>query len=326
MFGEPFWFFAEYGEYERRLSAVMISCAMLGMGASLSLRDFANVFVLWRGFAIGMAVQILAVPVYAAGFLWLLHQVPEDYSDVAAADMTGVALGIALMAAMPGGSTSNLFTFLGRGNVALSVALTAITTFVCLVTTPIVIELLIAFQIPGELEIDALGIVLDIAIYLIVPVVTGMVIGARMKERRQRFTSVMVRISLVLLGVIVIGSLGAGRLDLPRYGLLGLAAVTLFCLVMQQLAVLVTRATRLDGRDALTVVIEVTVKNVLLALLLLTSMFPHAAFATGDAAHRAVIEAARNGCTYAVLLYGGISLMAGAVSIVVRRTALARRG
>ncbi|NND50065.1 MAG: hypothetical protein HKN60_07415, partial [Rhizobiales bacterium] len=152
MFGEPFWFFTHYGEVERSLSSLMISCAMLGMGASLSLRDFARVFIVWRGFAIGMLIQIALVPVFAGIFISLLALIPQETSGLAPADMTGIVLGIALMAAMPGGSSSNLLTFIGNGNVALSVALTAITTFVCLVTTPIVIELLIAFQIPGTLQ------------------------------------------------------------------------------------------------------------------------------------------------------------------------------
>ena len=62
----------------------------------------------------------------------------------------------------------------------------------------------------------------------------------------------------------------------------------------------------------------------LLAVLLLTTMFPREALSTGDPAQRALIEAARNGCTYVVLLYGGISLVAGAISAAQRRKRLAR--
>ena len=72
MFGEPFWFFSHYGEIERGLSSLMIACAMIGMGASLALRDFARVFVVWRGFAIGMVLQIVLVPVCAGAFIALL--------------------------------------------------------------------------------------------------------------------------------------------------------------------------------------------------------------------------------------------------------------
>ena len=67
MFGEPFWFFTHYGEIERSLSSAMIACAMLGMGGSLSLADFARVFVVWKGFAVGMLLQIVLVPVPSIG-------------------------------------------------------------------------------------------------------------------------------------------------------------------------------------------------------------------------------------------------------------------
>ena len=324
MFGEPFWFFTHYGEIERSLSSAMIACAMLGMGGSLSLADFARVFVVWKGFAVGMLLQIVLVPVCAGIFITLLALIPPELHGLAAADMTGIVLGVALIAAMPGGSSSNLLTFIGNGDVALSVALTAITTFVCLVTTPIVIELLIAFQIPGTITIDAFQIVLDIAIFLIAPVLIGMGIGAMLKQRRGRFTSIMVRISLGLLALIIIGSLGAGRLDLPRYGWLGIAAVAGFCLMIQHLSILTARASKLTGRDGLAIIIEVTVKNVLLAILLLTTMFPQSALSAASPAESAIIEAARNGCTYVVLLYGGVSLAAGAISALQRRKRLAR--
>ena len=63
MTGEPIWFFANYGRIEGELSSVMLALAMLGMGASLTVRDFVAVFRLWRGFAVGMVVQFVLIPV-----------------------------------------------------------------------------------------------------------------------------------------------------------------------------------------------------------------------------------------------------------------------
>jgi BASS family bile acid:Na+ symporter len=325
MAGEPFWFFADYGEYERALSSVMIGAAMLGMGASLTARDFAGVFIVWRGFAVGMLAQILVAPAVAAICIALWSMIPGHLSGLRPEDSAGIAIGIALMAAMPGGSTSNLLTFLGRGNVALSVTLTTITTFVCLITTPVVVELLIAYRIPGELRIDATRIVTDIALFLIVPLICGMGIGAVAGEHKRLFTRIMVRFALAVLALIIVGSVGAGRVDLPRYGWIGLAAVIVFCVLIQQAAVVTAHLAGLGAPDRLAVSIEVTVKNVLLAVLLLTSMFPAAALDAAGGPEREVIEAARNGCTYVVLAFGGVCLIAGASSVIQRRMALAAR-
>lgn len=326
MFTEPFWFFENYSDYERGLSSLMISLAMLGMGASLSVRDFRGVFVVWKGFAVGMGTQILLIPVWAAVMLVMLAHVPQSLTGIAAADATGIAIGIALVAASPGGSASNLFTFLGKGNVALSVALTAITTFVCLVTTPIVVDLLVAAQIPGTVKVDPVRIVLDIALFLIVPLLAGMALRPVLGDRRELFTRTMVRASLLVLAAIIVGSLGAGRINLLRYGWAGPAAIILFCVVMQQIARIASRGAGLTFGDGLAVIIEVTIKNMLLALLLLTSMFPGEALRSLDAAQRPIVEAARDGCIYTVLFYGAVSLVAGTVSVVHARARSASAG
>jgi len=326
MFGEPFWFFQNYGEYERGLSSLMISAAMLGMGAALTVRDFAHVFLVWKGFAIGMITQIILIPAWAGLLLALLALIPPGFSGLAAADSTGIAIGIALMAAMPGGSVTNIFTFLGKGNVALSVALTAITTFLCLITTPIVVELLIAFQFPGTLQVDPLRIVLDIALFLIVPLLVGMAVGAVLKERQATFTKIMLRLSLFTLALIIVGSVGAGRVNFPRYGWLGPVSVILFCVVLQQIGRIAARGAGVAEGDCLTIIIEVTIKNGLLALLLITSMFPHDALRSQDAETVAVIEAARDGCTYTVLLFGAVSLILGTISVIQRRSIIGGAG
>jgi len=319
MTGNSFWFFANYANYERDLSSGMIGIAMLGMGASLTIRDFTGVLLVWKGVAVGMGIQFILVPIWACIVLVLLAQIPANISGLTAADSAGFALGIALIAAMPGGSTSNLLTFVGRGNVALSVTLTAFTTFLCLVTTPILVDYLISFQFPGTLVIDAWDIVLDIALFLVVPLLIGMVSGHLLKSFRVRFTSVMVKLSLLLLGIIIIGSLGAGRLNLPRYGWLGPVVVLVFCACIAIIVKYTTRLCGLNDRDGFTISIEATVKNVLLALLLITTMFPHVEIYAEAPAQRMIIEAARDGCTYVVLLFGGICLATGFVSLLQHR-------
>src|SRR5690606_39128474 len=108
------------------LSLIVI---MLGMGLSLTLEDFKRVFVFPKAVTIGSLAQILVLPVI--GFACaIIFRLPSEY-----------ALGLIILAASAGGATSNLFTYLAKGDTALSVTLTAISTCVTIVSLPIVVNL-----------------------------------------------------------------------------------------------------------------------------------------------------------------------------------------
>lgn len=324
MFEQPFWFFANFGEYERGLSATMVTLSMLGMGATLTVRDFANTLFAWKGLAVGMVAQLLLVPAWAGLIMFVLGLFPSGFGGLSMAGAIGIATGIALIAAMPGGSTSNLLTFVGNGNVALSVALTAITTFVCLIATPIVLASLIMVQVPGNFEIDKSQIMLDIGLFLIVPLLVGMVVRVSLNAQQQAmFTKLMVRASLCLLALIIIGSLGAGRLQFAPYGWLGPAVIIVFCVGAVQLARFAANTCGLPERDCLAIIIEVAIKNAMLALLLLTSMFPSDILAAQVGPQAEIFAATRDGCIFVVLFFSGVALITGFVSVLKRRKILA---
>lgn len=326
MFDQPFSFFANFGQYERVLSATMVTFSMLGMGATLTVRDFANTLVAWRGLAVGLAAQLLLVPIWAGLTMFTLGLFPDGFGGLSAAGAIGIATGIALLAAMPGGSLSNLLAFIGNGNLALSVSLTAITTLICLFATPIVLAALVSVQVPGSFSIDAWQIMADIGVFLIAPLLTGMVIRRLTHSKQQiLFTKVMVRASLALLAVIIIGSLGAGRLQFDPYGWLGPAAVAVFGFGALFLGRLATFASGLAERDAVAIVIEVVVKNSLLALLVVTSMFPNEMLEGQEGEGAELIAAARDGCIFVVLFFSGFAMLAGSWTALRRRKARGRQ-
>ena len=78
---KDFFFFANYGDYERPLASIMLSLAMLGMGAKLSIADFKQIFKVPLGFTVGMIVQVLLIPVLAWGFLLLMAE-PEYHEAI----------------------------------------------------------------------------------------------------------------------------------------------------------------------------------------------------------------------------------------------------
>jgi bile acid:Na+ symporter, BASS family len=327
MLDQPFWFFENFGELERGLSATMVTLSMLGMGATLTVRDFANTLFAWKGLVVGLAAQLLLVPAWAGLVMFVLGLLPDGFGGLSVTGAVGIATGLALIAAMPGGAVSNLVTFMGNGNVALSVSLTAITTFACLIATPIVLASLVMVRVPGDFDIDKSQIMLDIGLFLLAPLLAGMIVRATTTLPQQvLFIKFMVRASLVLLALIIIGSLGAGRLQFAAYGWLGPAVIIVFCLGAVILARLFARACGTAERDAFAIVIEVAIKNGLLALLIITSMFPARMMAALDGPHAEMIVAARDGCIFVVLFFSGVGLVIGMLSALRWRKILAPAG
>jgi len=148
------------------LSLIVI---MLGMGLSLTLEDFKRVFVFPKAVTIGSLAQILVLPVI--GFACaIIFRLPSEY-----------ALGLIILAASAGGATSNLFTYLAKGDTALSVTLTAISTCVTIVSLPIVVNLSLEYFM-GEQQPFRLPVLRTIAtlfVITILPVAFGMFIRVR---------------------------------------------------------------------------------------------------------------------------------------------------
>ena len=125
-------FFANYADYEYPLASSQLFLAMLGMGALLAPRDFLAEIKNPKSLSIGLTFQWAIVPIIAVVLGYLLP-VP-----------TGIAVGLMLIAAVPGGTLSNILTHFGNGNIALSISLTSITTVASLVTTPLLMHLMIS--------------------------------------------------------------------------------------------------------------------------------------------------------------------------------------
>ena len=151
-----------YLEYEYWIAAVQLVLAMLGMGAGLRLADFKKVVLQPKAVTVGLAMQLVVVPMIALGFIMLTTLPP------------GVVIGIAIIAAIPGGTVSNIFTFMARGNVPLSITITALTSVACLVTTPMILDFLISDYMSDKFTMPAMKVAIEIGLYLLLPLALGM--------------------------------------------------------------------------------------------------------------------------------------------------------
>lgn len=277
-----------YLQYEYWFAASQLFLAMLGMGATMTLRDFQDVVREPKSFGIGTAMQLLLVPLLTFGFIYALG-------------ITGaLAVGLAICAAIPGGTVSNIFTLLARGNVALSIAITAVTTVACLVTTPIVLSLLIAQYMPPQFQMPIGRIAFEIGICLLAPLVLGMVIYHFNRDRAGVFSKWCIRSSLFIILIIVVGSLGSGRLNLQAFGLDNILVMLAFIALLTLVGWFSPRILGLSRRDTTAIGMEITVRSTNLGLLIKAVLFP-AVVGVADPWGDTIL--------FAVLLYGGLMLL-----------------
>jgi BASS family bile acid:Na+ symporter len=289
---------AFYVEYEYWFAVFQLVMAMFGMGATLSLRDFRDVVREPKSVSIGLVVQIVLVPAAAFVFLRTLGV------------GNGVAIGLALIAAIPGGTTSNIFTFFARGNSALSISITGLTTLACLLTTPLILTVLISDSLPADFSMPTGQIVTEIAFTLLLPLGLGMLYLYLYPRTALAVSKWFIRASLLGILLIVIGSIAAERLNLEVFGMGNVMLVVFFALLLMSTGWLAPRMFGLSRADSTAIEFEVIVRNINLGVLLKASLFPASAGATGQLGDSVL---------FTLLLYGGLQLAVAPIMIKLYR-------
>ena len=176
------------------IAPVALALLMLGLGASLSFKDFLRVFKNPKDFFIGFVCQLIILPLVAYSLIIVL-KVPIE-----------LALGVMLIAAAPGGVTSNVLTKFADGDVALSISLTAFMSLISIISVPFIIfqsiDLLNIDYV--EKEISLIGISLKMFFVVTVPVILGMIIRKFAGEFINRNVKNIQRVSIVLFLIIFI--------------------------------------------------------------------------------------------------------------------------
>lgn len=289
---------ALYIQYEYWIAAFQLITAMLGMGATLTINDFKDVLREPRAVTLGTAVQLLLVPLVAYLFIQ------------ATGVMGGVAVGIALVAAIPGGTTSNIFTYFAKGSIPLSISITGITTLACLLSTPLILGLLITEYLPADFAMPTVQIVTDIALTLLLPLAVGMFILRALPNQAETISKWSIRASLIGILLIVIGSSSAGRLNIDAFGTDNVLLVCIFIVVLWVASWAIARVLKLAKPDCTAIEMEVVVRNVNLGVLIKASMFPAVA-GSADQIGDTVL--------FAILLYGAAQMLLAAALIFQRR-------
>jgi bile acid transporter len=248
-------------ELETKLLGVMMMVIMLGMGASLTFRDFLIALRKPQGVGVGLLCQYGIMPFLGYGLAMLLGLPPA------------LAIGLILMGCMPGGTTSNIFTYFSKGALALSIMMTSVSTLIAVVAVPLLIEFYSGMAgISGEYKIPA-GNVFQVLVILLVPTVIGMLL-------RKFNPNIGATIELIggVLGIFVIlfliGSWVPRNYQLlmttPWYVYFAALALGLIGMLM---GYWLSRALRQDNNRSRTISLETGIQNGPLAVLIVTLTF-----------------------------------------------------
>jgi len=253
--------------------AVSLGIIMLGMGLSLVIDDFKRIIVYPKAILVGLVNQLILLPLIGFGIAVIFPLSPE------------IAIGIMILAACPGGPTSNLIAHLAKGDTALSVSLTALSSFITILTIPFIVNFALEhFLDKGEIiKLDVLDAIKNIVVVVIIPIVIGMLI----RRYRQRFALKMEKpvrtASGIVLALVIIGIVIKDKENFVSYfQQAGIVALLLNVLTMV-VGYFSARIFRIKDRQALSISIESGIQNGTLAIAVAVVLLGSTEFAIAPA-------------------------------------------
>lgn len=251
-----------YVDWEYQLAFVQLFLAMLGMGATLGPSDLVKLARTPRALLTGLATQLGVIPLIAVAVAGIF-----DFS-------AGATVGMILIGAVPGGTLSNVVCYLVGANYSLSIAMTTISTIGCLGTTPLLLRAFAADHLPADFAMPVSQVMGEIGFGLLLPLFSGMVIGSKLgPERSPRFTRTCIRLSIIAITVMIVGSSGAGRVDPDVFSAL-LPGMLAFSTLALLAGVMPGRFLGVSTPDRTAIGVETCLRNVNLAFLVKASVFP----------------------------------------------------
>jgi BASS family bile acid:Na+ symporter len=233
---------------------------MLGLGLSLRIEDFVRVIARPWPIVVGLACQVIILPVFCFGLVYLANLPPA------------ISVGMMLLAASPGGTSAAIYTHLARGDLALSLMLAAITSVIALFSLPIIVNLsLIAFYGEASAVRLDIGQVLQIFALAIVPALIGVFIHSRYPALAQRLDRPVKILSTVFLIGLVLAALIGQRELLVIWGPTVGAVVLVFNIVSLLVGYCVPRLLKIERRQAVALAMSIGIHNAALVITLAMS-------------------------------------------------------
>ena len=235
----------------------LLGIIMFGMGLTISGRDFAEVLRRPVNVGVGVASQFLIMPLLAVALTMIIPMSPE------------VAAGVILVGCCPGGTSSNVMTYLAKGDVALSVACTSVTTLMAPIVTPFLMLMLASEYLP----VDAWAMFQSIVKVVLFPLALGFAAQKLLPAFVRAAVPALPLVSVTGIVLIVAAVVGASKGAIVQSGMMIFAVVVLHNMLGYLIGFIAARLAGLDLAARKAIAIEVGMQNSGLAAALATAYF-----------------------------------------------------
>ncbi|WP_438425585.1 bile acid:sodium symporter family protein [Aquimarina macrocephali] len=255
--------------------ALSLIIIMLGMGLSLVVDDFKRIFIYPKAILLGLTNQILILPVLGFALASLFPIQPE------------IAIGIMILTACPGGPTSNLISHLAKGDIALSVTLTALSSLITILTIPFIINFaLLHFLEEGQMiRLNVMTTIIQILVITIIPVGIGMLIRKYNERFALKMAKPVRRASGIVLILVIVGITIKEKDNIVSY--FQQAGVVALCLnaITMIVGYYSSRLFRIKDKRAISIAIESGIQNGTLAITIAVVLLKNTSFAVAPAVY-----------------------------------------
>ena len=238
-------------------TSTFLGVAMFGMGLTIKMGDFRVVFSHPKEIILGCICQYTIMPLCAWGLAVLLHLSPD------------LALGVILVGCCPGGTASNVITYIAGGDVPLSVGMTIVSTLIAPLMTPFLVYVLAGAWV----EVSFVAMVISVVKVILVPVLLGILIRSLFGKQIQKISDVLPLISVVSIVMIISGIVANNNEKIVSCGLLVLGVVMLHNLCGLGIGLMLANVFHVEYNKATAIAIEVGMQNSGLAVSLATANF-----------------------------------------------------
>jgi BASS family bile acid:Na+ symporter len=242
---------------------IALAFIMFSLGLGLTLEDFSRVAKQPRDFLVGAVSQIVLLPIVAFFLVSLWPLTPE------------IALGVMIIAAAPGGVTSNILTSFAKGDVALSISLTAAISLLSVVTIPFIVVLSYNHFVGESLGEDLSIAKTAVSIFVIVtvPVIGGLAVRHFMSSFAIRLETLAKRIATILFILVLVGAIAKERVNIAEYFAQAGLVTLVLNLTMMLLAYTMARLFASGLRQRIAIAIECGLQNGTLAIAVAVTLF-----------------------------------------------------
>lgn len=237
------------------LLPLALAIIMVGLGLELTLKDFARVGKHPKAVLVALSCQLILLTSIAFALCKLLALPPL------------LSVGLMLLAASPGGSTANLFSYLFKGDLALNISLTAINSVIAAFTLPFIVNLSISHFMQDSQQITLqFSKILQVFSIIIIPVCIGMLIRHYSPRLTEKLNKPLRIFAVVFLILIIVGAIAAERQNIGEYISQVGMATALFCICSLSIGYFVPRLFGINSAQARACAFEIGIHNSTLAM------------------------------------------------------------